>query len=149
MGRFIIWTAALLLVFARLPPAAAQHIVHARVDRDISSYEVHRDMTWVQVATMDVTLFTQRGIRAHDRSAWTFYPDKQSLDLVEAWVDQPDGTRVKVPASAVFTRPSAAMQNAPGFVNSLTTTVVFPQLREGSHIHVVWRLTQKTPGMFG
>jgi hypothetical protein len=149
MGRFIIWTAALLLVFARPPVAMAEHTVHARVDRDISSYEVHRDLTWVQLATMDVTLFTQRGIRAHDRSAWTFYPDKQSLDLVEAWVDQPDGTRVPVPSSGIFTRPSAAMQNAPGFVNSMTTTVVFPQLREGSHIHVVWRLTQKTPGLFG
>jgi transglutaminase-like putative cysteine protease len=149
MRRSIFWTAALLLMFARPPTAVAEHTVHARVDRDLSSYDVHRDLTWVQVATMDVTLFTQRGIRAHDRSAWTFYPDKQSLDLVEAWVDQPDGTRLPVPASGIFTRPSAATQNAPGFVNSLTTTVVFPQLREGSHTHVVWRLTQKTPGLFG
>jgi transglutaminase-like putative cysteine protease len=151
MGRFILWTATLLLTAALpwLSAARAEHIVHARVDRDVSSYDVHRDLTWVQVSTLDVTLFTQRGIRAYDRSAWTFYPDKQALDLVEAWVDQPDGTRMLVPSSGIFTRPSAAAQGAPGFVNSLTTTVVFPQLREGSHIHVVWRLTQKTPSPFG
>ena len=134
MRRSIFWTAALLLMFARPPTAVAEHTVHARVDRDLSSYDVHRDLTWVQVATMDVTLFTQRGIRAHDRSAWTFYPDKQSLDLVEAWVDQPDGTRLPVPASGIFTRPSAATQNAPGFVNSLTTTVVFPPV---SYTHLL------------
>jgi hypothetical protein len=146
MRRFI--PLLLLLLFAP-DLARAQHTVHARIDRDIASYEVHHDLTWVVTDTIDITLFTQRGIRARDRSAWTFYPDKQKLDLVEAWVDQPDGSRVAVPSSGVFTRPSAAAQNAPGFVNSMTTTVLFPQLREGSRVHVVWRLTQTTPGLFG
>ena len=145
--RLSAWATTLLLLLA--PRAWAEHTVHARIDRDIASYEVHRDLTWVLVETIDVSLFTQRGIHANDRSAWTFYPDKQTLELVEAWVDQPDGTRVAVPASSTFTRPSAATQNAPGFVNSLTTTVLFPQLREGSRTHVVWRRTQKTPGLFG
>src|ERR1700722_16171040 len=96
------------------PPTRAEHTVHARVDREVATYDVHRDLTWVMVDRLDVTMFTQRGIRANDRSAWTFYPDKQNLELVEAWVDQPDGTRIAVPPSSVFTRPSAASQSAPG-----------------------------------
>jgi transglutaminase-like putative cysteine protease len=147
MARISAWAPILLLLLA--PRAWAEHTVHARVDHDIASYEVHRDLTWVVVEEVDVTLFTQRGIHANDRSAWTFYPDKQTLSLVEAWVDQPDGTRVTVPPSGIFTRPSAATQSAPGFVDSLTTTVLFPQLREGSRTHIVWRRTQKTPGLFG
>ncbi len=146
-ARVSAWASILLLLL--VPPAWAEHTVHARIDRDIARYEVHRDLTWVLVEEVDVTLFTQRGIHANDRSALTFYPDKQTLEPVEAWVDQPDGTRVTVPASGIFTRPSAAAQSAPGFVNSLTTTVLFPQLREGSRTHVVWRRTQKTPGLFG
>jgi transglutaminase-like putative cysteine protease len=138
-----------ILLLLLVSPAWAEHTVHARIDRDVASYEVHRDLTWVLVDSIDITLFTQRGIHANDRSAWTYFPDKQTQELVEAWVDQPDGTRVVVPPSGVFTRPSAAMQGAPGFVNSLTTTVLFPQLREGSRTHVVWRRTQKTPGLFG
>ncbi len=139
----------LLWLLALLAPAWAEHTVHVRIDHDIATYDVHRDLTWTMTDTIDVTLLTRHGILTADRSAWTFSPDKQSLDLVEAWVDQPDGTRILVPASSVFTRPSAASQNAPGFVNSLTTTVLFPQLREGSRTHVVWRVTQKTPGLFG
>ncbi len=146
-ARISAWASILLLLL--VSPAWAEHTVHARIDRDIASYEVRRDLTWVLVEEVDVTLFTQRGIHANDRSASTFYPDKQTLEPVEAWVDQPDGTRVTVPASGIFTRPSAAAQSAPGFVNSLTTTVLFPQLREGSRTHVVWRRTQKTPGLFG
>lgn len=141
------WIPLWLLV--SLAPALAEHTVHVRIDRDIGTYNVHHDLTWDLTDTIDATLLTRRGIQTADRSAWTFYPDKQTLDLVEAWVDQPDGTRVLVPSSGVFTRPSAATQNAPGFVNSLTTTVLFPQLREGSRTHVVWRVTQKTPGLFG
>ena len=150
MARGFVWASILLLVPALLAPQAwAEHTVHARIDRDVASYEVHRDLTWMLVEERDLTLFTQRGIHANDRSAWTFYPDKQALELVEAWVDQPDGTRVTVPPGSIFTRPSAAAQSAPGFVDSLTTTVLFPQLREGSRTHVVWRRTQKTPGLFG
>jgi Domain of Unknown Function with PDB structure (DUF3857)/Transglutaminase-like superfamily/Domain of Unknown Function with PDB structure (DUF3858) len=149
MKRSIVWVAAALLLCVRPPYARADHTVHARVDRDIAVYDVHPDLTWVETNTLDMTLYTPRGIHANDRSAWTYYPDKQSLDLVAAWVDQPDGTRIVVPSDGIFTRPSAASQNAPGFVNSLTTTVLFPQLRPGSRIHVEWRLTQKTPGTFG
>lgn len=141
------WIALWLLVL--LAPAWAEHTVHVRIDRDISTYDVHRDLTWVVTETIDVTLLTQRGIHAADRSTSTYFPDKQAQELVEAWVDQPDGTRIPVPPSGIFTRPSAAAQNAPGFVNSLTTTVLFPQLREGSRTHAVWRITQKTPGTFG
>jgi transglutaminase-like putative cysteine protease len=146
-ARISRWALASFLLLA--PRAWAEHTVHARIDRDVAIYEVHRDLTWQVVESVDVALFTQRGIRANDRSAWTYFPDKQTLELVEAWVDQPDRTRVTVPPSGIFTRPSAAAQSAPGFVDSLTTTVLFPQLREGSRTHAVWRRTQKVPGMFG
>jgi len=146
-ARVSAWAWLFLLVVA--PHARAEHTVHARIDRDVANYEVHRDLTWTMVDELDVTVFTRRGIHGNDRSAWTFFPDKQTLELVEAWVDQPDGTRITVPPGGIFTRPSAAAQNAPGFVDSLTTTVLFPQLREGSRTHVVWRRTQKTPGQFG
>ena len=124
-------------------------ITHARIDRSVETYRVNRDLTYVETTEQDITLLTPRGLRSGERTARSFYPDKQALDVVEAWVDQPDGSRVVVPASGIFTRPSAASQNAPGFVGSLTTTVLFPQLREGSRTHVVWRRTQKTPPLLG
>jgi hypothetical protein len=79
----------------------------------------------------------------------TFHPTSQSLALVEAWVTQPDGTRVTVRPDAVFTRPSEAAQDAPGFTAAETTTVVFPQLHPGSRTHVTWRLTQRSTPVNG
>ena len=129
--------------------AWAQPVTHARLDRSVDRYVVSRDLTYVEIGEQDMTLLTQRGLRAGERAARSFYPDKQTLEVVEAWVDQPDGTRIVVPPGSIFTRPSAASQSAPGFTGSLTTTVLFPQLREGSRTHVVWKRTQKVPPLLG
>ena len=77
------------------------------------------------------------------------YPDQQKLEVLEAWVDQPDGTRVQVGPENRFTRPSAASEEAPGFTSSLTTTVVYPQLRPGSRTHVKFSRTQTSPPLLG
>ncbi len=129
--------------------ALAQPVTHARLDRSVDRYVVARDLTYVETSTQTSTLLTARGLRTGERAARSFYPDKQSLEVVEAWVDQPDGTRLHVPPTSIFTRPSQASQNAPGFTGSLTTTVLFPQLREGSRTHITWRRTQKVPPLMG
>jgi len=141
--------AAMLLLCAMASGAQAQSPQHLRLDHLSRAYEIHPDLTYVETISQDATLFTRRGISAGERETMDFYPKSQALDLVQAWVDQPDGTRLSVDPAAIFTRPSEESQSAPGFSESQTTTVVFPQLKEGSRTHVVWRLTQKTPPLVG
>lgn len=145
----VIFLTALLLSLALALPGAAAPVEHARVDKAIDAYRVNRDLTYTRVVTEDLTVLTERGLSALDRSEETFYPEKQTLEVVEAWVDRPDGERILVEKSGIFTRPSAASRSAPGFVNSMTTTVLFPRLVPGARTHVVWRFEQKTPGLLG
>ncbi len=148
MGRY--WTGVLLLVgLAAARGALSEPVVHARIDRDIAAYRVNRDLTFTRTETVDATLFTVRALRRLDRSEQTFYPDKQALEVVEAWVDQPDGSRVVVEKENMFTRPSTASRSAPGFTDSRTTTVLFPRLQPGSRTHIIWRFTQKVPPLLG
>ena len=142
---------ALLLTTMRPPAgiAAEEAVQHLRLDHYLESYVVNPDQTYVLTVSSDVSLLTRRGIAAGERETMDFYPKSQSLELVEAWVEQPDGTRLVVQPDSIFTRPSQASQSAPGFSDSQTTTVLFPQLREGSRTHVVWRQTQKTPPLLG
>ncbi len=138
------------LMLACMPDAVrASGLQHLRLDRFDETYDVNPDQTYVMTMTQDATLITRRGVSSGEREAMDFYPKSQSLDLVEAWIDQPDGTHLIVQPGSIFTRPSAATQNAPGFSDSQTTTVLFPQVREGSRTHVVWRLTQKTVPLLG
>jgi transglutaminase-like putative cysteine protease len=135
-----------------LLPAAAQAAplaAHSRLDDWSMHFQVAADLTYTETFSQDWTLLTDRGVAQNSRDAVTFHPESQTLQLVAAWVTQTDGTRVDVAPDAVFTRPSQAAQDAPGFTASETTTVVFPQLHPGSRTHVAWRLTQKTPPLNG
>lgn len=143
IGFVMLATASLIM------PARAEVTQHLRIDRYDESYLVHADQSYVLTITSDATLLTRRGIAAGERETMDFYPKTQTLDLVEAWVDQPDGSRLIVQPGSIFTRPSAATQSAPGFSDSQTTSVLFPQLREGSRTHVKWRQTQRTPPLLG
>ncbi len=142
-----VWLALLLMLATHL--AQAQAVVHARIDRDVLDYTLNADFTYTMTQTTDQTLLTRRGLQALDRATFTFAPDKQSLEVAEAWVDQPDGTRVTVPPGSIFTRPSREAQAAPAFLNTVTTTVLFPQLREGSRTHVVFRMLRTVPHRLG
>jgi Domain of Unknown Function with PDB structure (DUF3857)/Transglutaminase-like superfamily len=115
----------------------------------IRTFDVQPDLTWTETVTVDAKVFDARGVHQHERDSYTFYPKSQSLDVIEAWVEQPDGTRLPVGPDARFTRPSEAAQNAPGFSGAMTTTILYPRVRDGSRTHVVWRLTQKIPGLVG
>lgn len=111
--------------------------------------ELNHDLTYTETIEQDYVFLTKAGIPLADRDMVTFYPKSQRLELVEAYVLRPDGTRIDVPESARFTRPSAASQETPGFTGSETTTVLFPRLEVGSRTHVLWRLTQTKPSVLG
>jgi transglutaminase-like putative cysteine protease len=144
------WLPGLLLfVLVLAGPAHAEHVANVRVDRSDVVYAVNADQSYSETVTVDRTLLTPRGIQMRDRSAITYYPDQQNLEVLEAWVDQPDGSRVQVGPDGRFTRPSSATQGAPGFTGSLTTTIVYPQLRPGSRTHIKLRRVQRTPPLLG
>ena len=61
----------------------------------------------------------------------------------------PTAARLQVADEGRFTRPSASSQQAPGFTGSLTTTIIYPQLRPGSRTHIKFRRVQLTPPLLG
>jgi len=136
----------LALILGIAQPAAAQS---ARLDCWAASYAVAADRTWTETLEQDVTVLTARGIQQFNRFNWTFDPASQTVEVVDAYVTEPDGSRVQVGSGGMFTRPSAAAQNAPGFTSAQTISVVFPQLRGGSQTHVTLRIVQRRPEMLG
>ena len=114
-----------------------------RVDSYESSYQVNHDYTYTQIISEHDIMSTSRGVEQGQRATYDYYPDSQSLQLIEAYVLQPDGQKIAVAPENIFTRSSQESQDAPGFSSSLTTTVVFPKLVVGSQTFVKWKLTQK------
>ena len=149
LGSVAAFCATGCMALAGAATAASSPITHARIDRLERHYDVRQDLSYTETTDIDYTLLTTRGIRERGNSTFSFYPASQSLQVVEAWVDEPDGTRIMVGKDGQFTRPSESAENAPGFTGAMTTTILYPQLREGSRTHVRWRLEQKTPPLLG
>ena len=112
-------------------------------------YTVEADKRYTEIRTVETRL-TEAAMGADAGTAsFDFDPGDESLEVLEAWIQHSDGTRIDVPAASIYTRPSAAARNAPGFVATQTATVVFPQLQAGSVLHSKWRHTIKAPQIFG
>ncbi|CAM3532905.1 Transglutaminase-like domain-containing protein [Bordetella sputigena] len=142
-----------VLAFALLAyilPALAQARI-APDQRHYARYEytVQADKRYTEIRTVETRLANAGMVAEAGTASFDFDPTDESLEVLEAWVEEPDGTRIDVPPASVYTRPSAAARNAPGFVATQTTTVVFPQLQTGSVVHSKWRHTVKAPRIFG
>jgi transglutaminase-like putative cysteine protease len=120
-----------------------------RIEDYETDYAINADYSYRRTIATRLTLLTPGSLQAWQRASYVYYPDTQGLKLVEAYVIQPDGKRVAIAPSNIFTRPSQESQDAPGFDSSLTTTVVFPQLQVGSQTYVKWEFTQKKPPVIG
>ena len=138
--------ACLLLALQQAAVAAEDH---ARRDRYVETVHVNPDLTYTMEWDEDWTLLDRQGVGQHGRAVESFLAKVQTLDLVEAYVLNPDGRRIDVDARAVFTRPTAISRQGPGFTDLQETTVYFPQLAPGSRTHVRWRLRQTTPSIVG
>jgi transglutaminase-like putative cysteine protease len=125
------------------------HTKNYQIDKQVTLFSVFKNYTFTALIEQDKTVLTQLAVNQLQRSALTYFPDKQRLHLVSAYVIKPNGKKIEVRKSNIFTRPSSASREAPGFTNSLTTTVVFPQLTPGSKIHIAWKITQFKPSPFG
>ncbi|WP_043600525.1 DUF3857 domain-containing transglutaminase family protein [Solidesulfovibrio magneticus] len=141
-----LWGVAVWALFAGNALAALPEGVH-RLQRN--DYLVAADLTYVETQTSELVLADEHLLAANSTAAFTFDPAAATLEVLEAWVLQPDGQRLDVPAENIFTRPSAAARNTPGFVASQTTTIEFPQLRLGSVVHCTWRHVVSKPAVFG
>lgn len=120
-----------------------------RIDQHVVEIEIADDLTFSGITSIQKTLLTPAGVLSGQKTTRTFDPRTQSLDVVEAWVAGDDGQRVQVTAENIFTRPSRAAQQTPGFVQSLTTTVIFPQLRVGSQTFIKWRFRERGRSVLG
>lgn len=132
-----------------LPGIVVAIPLNVRINLEKSTYYVNSNQTYKATFIDDATLLTQRGIKEGQRAQQTFFPKTERLKLIEAYVILPDGQKIKATKKNIFTRPSQATESAPGFTNSLTTTVVFPQLQPGSRTYVKWSLQLIKPETFG
>ena len=126
-------------------------IAHASdiVINKTAHYKVREDGRYTLNTILKQKLNTPQAVAQAQKSAYTFFPDQQKVELVSAYAILPNAKKINVNKNSIFTRPSQASADSPGFTNSLTKTVVYPQLSPGSITYIEWKITQLKPNPFG
>lgn len=120
-----------------------------RIDLQRKEVIVHPDQTYDMWLTYEQTLLTTRGLLNHQTlDSPSYFPGHTSVELVEAYTLQPDGSKIEVPAANLFITTSPADPAAPGFITSLQQHVAFPHLKLGSTLHVKWHYKQQEAPLF-
>ncbi|WFR95961.1 DUF3857 domain-containing protein [Rhizobium tumorigenes] len=112
-------------------------------------YEVAPDYTYKFTMVIDDFVQKQAQIKDLSQFAMAYDPARTSFHFIKGWVDGPDGVRHEPAPDAIFTRPSTASRDAPGFVSSVTTTIVMPAVTTGSHVHYEIEEVISKPSLMG
>jgi len=138
----------LALISLLISSAVLADTVHLRIDLNKEVWHLHPDMTYEKEITTQATLLTPYAVSKFSTQEESFSPDTERLELLEAYVIQPTGEKIKISEDHIKTRPSPLALSTGGFANSYITTVVFPELKPGSQTFLRWKLTRFKPEKF-
>lgn len=131
MRRHIL-LAGIILSGTALADQAAQNILNTdRIDiTPINDHSVKMQDSSSQL------ILTPIGADQANRFMTTYFPGTETFSLLAAYIIDQNNKRTDLPKSDMVTQRSAASQEAPGFTNSLSVILQFPQLQPKQTVHV-------------
>ena len=143
--------ASVVLALAAMGNAAAQDQVApglsaADVDRNSPPYltsvesrvTVRPDLTAVTIATVRLKILRDSAIRSLGQRSLTSHESTYPLELIEAFTEKSNGTKVAVDEAQIITRDAATGLNAVYQRDTKSKTLIFPDIEVGDHpcLHV-------------
>ena len=114
---------------------------HFRVEKRHITIDVAADGTSVMQWYEVTLLLTDRGIDWNGED-WTYFTDvTETVEVLEAFTELPDGTKVEVDDNAIRLVEGDSTAQAGSFTDSKAYVVIFPQLVQGARTHVRTRST--------
>lgn len=110
---------------------------------------VEADGTYVSTLSQEIEVLTPYGRNGAGQTGFTYHPDSQTMEVLEAAVIQPDGSRTDVAGDSIIVRPSAVAQRSAGFSKEMAVTVLFPDVHVGSRTILKARRTVFKPSPVG
>jgi len=112
---------------------------------------VRPDRTAVDTFTRRITILAPSAIQTVSQQQLAFVEDRETLEIVEAFTEKANGSKVPVPAANILTRDAASGLPATFMRDLKQETIIFPDVQVGDTL--VMTLVKKTqqglfPGQF-
>jgi transglutaminase-like putative cysteine protease len=147
----LVTSLCIALVILSSTPSNAQVLANAAEDtpvvvlHDSDAYRIESDGRFTDTVDVVKLVKTAKGIKEAAQKQISYIDSLQSLDVLEAYTETPDGKRIPVAKDKILTQESPVSANAPMFSDYKIKAIVFPQVEVGSKLHYRYVRTQKTP----
>jgi transglutaminase-like putative cysteine protease len=161
-----LWLAAVICGFLSLVAPATGQLAPAppapstaEADRNSPAYTrsvetrvvVQGDLTAVMDSTVRLKVLRESAIRALGQQTLSYVESLGLLEVIEAYTEKPDGTKVPVEDSNILTRDAATGLNAVYQRDAKVKTLIFPDVAVGDtlvHVTRATRIDKRFPGHF-
>lgn len=129
------------------------NLAHAAEDGNDTSITVEKDIRTTRVEVdgrfevrhEQVYLINEeRAIKARAQQSLSYNRTLESLDVVEAYTQKPDGRKVAVSAEQIKEQQEPASADAPMFFDSLVKVVIFPEVAVGDRLVLTYTRQRNT-----
>lgn len=104
------------------------------VEKNTQSYVVNADGSFVLDVEMISRVNEERAIKLHAQRPLGFNRTFETLKIVEAFTQKPDGRKVRVTAKQIKEQQEQASSDAPMFQDSRVKVVIFPDVAVGDRL---------------
>ena len=143
LGRFLPHLCVLFLLIQALPARAEfkPNVTWLRWHKDI---HFRADASTVRESDSLVRIDTEAGVADYSDQRIEFSSSLETLEILEAWTQTPDGRRLPVAADKIRTL-EATDEGDSTFSDAKVKVIIYPAVTVGAQLYLRYRLTQHTP----
>jgi transglutaminase-like putative cysteine protease len=125
---------------SRLNPESPIVLLHEH-----DAYHIEADGRFTDEVEVVKQVKTAEGVQESGQSQLVYSDSMQSIKVLEAYTETPDGKKIPVDKNKILTQESVVSAQAPMFSDLKIKVIVFPQVEVGSILHYRYLRTQRTP----
>ena len=131
-----IW-ACFALIASPLTLAQSRYEPSVALERFSDTFDVNSDGSYREVSEVQFRIETSEGISLFGVERLPYASSREALEVREAWILQPDGSKIIIPPESIRTQEEGAGGGSTDFSDTKYKVIVFPQVRVGSRLY--WR----------
>lgn len=109
------------------------------------TYVVNSDGTYTQESFGQIKININQAVQSQAQTYLAYSETLQSLEVLEAYTETPEGEKIDVPPDKIITQQSPISTTAPAFDDIKVTAIVFPKIAVGTSKTYHYKLKQTTP----
>lgn len=121
------------------------------VEKDARHYRVQTDGSYDLRHELVFQIEEERAIKTTAQQSLPYNRTLETLEVIEAYTQKPDGRKVTVSAEQIKEQQQQASADAPMFLDSLVKVVIFPEVAVGDRLVLTYQRHRNTalfPGQF-